>query len=141
MAGPSTTSTDSDTYDYSTITDINTPKPLDIVENPERRDTLPGTCFSTRKVKKSPTEVYTDSDEEDNEDEEVSEDDFFDTVTYIDSKGFMNYFKNAIFPNSLGRALGFDELAISEAKSIPGKIFCNLTDEDDNPIPCEVCTL
>ncbi|XP_018562280.1 uncharacterized protein LOC108904279 [Anoplophora glabripennis] len=137
-AGPSTASTDSDIYDYTTITDIKTPKPLDIIYNPERRDTLPGTCFSARKVKKSSTEVFSESDEENEEEEEVSEEDFYDTVTYIDSKGFMNYFKNALFPNSLGRALGFDELAISEANSIPGKIFCNLTDEDDNPIPCEV---
>lgn len=139
IAGPSNASTDSDTYDYTTIMDIRTPKPLDIIDNPERRDTLPGTCFSARKVKKEPTEVYTESDGEDDT-EDVCEDDFFDTATYIDSKGFMNYFKDAIFPNSLGRALGFDELAISEAKSIPGKIFCNLTDEDDNPILCEVCT-
>ncbi|KAJ8918593.1 hypothetical protein NQ315_013098 [Exocentrus adspersus] len=135
VPGPST-SFDSDIYDYMTITDLKTPKPLDIIDNPERRDTLPMTCFASRKVKKIPLELL--ENEDDYVDPDISEEDFFDTVTYIDSRGFMNYFKNAIFPNSLGRALGFDELAISEAKTIPGKVFCNLTDDDDNPIPCEV---
>ncbi|KAJ8984938.1 hypothetical protein NQ317_012188 [Molorchus minor] len=125
------------TYDYTTITDIRTPKLLNIISNPERRDTIPNSCFALKKVKKNIADVYVENEDIDSE-TEFSEEDFFETVSYIDSKGFMNYFKNALFPHSLGRALGFDELAISEAKSIPGKIFCNLSDEDDNPIPCEI---
>lgn len=54
----------------------------------------------------------------------------------------MRDFEKSIFPRTLGEALGFDETEISRAKSIPGKIFCNMLDEDDPDsfIPCEVST-
>ncbi|KAG5900491.1 hypothetical protein JTB14_010902 [Gonioctena quinquepunctata] len=127
---------DSEFYEYTTITNLKTPKPLAIEKEPERRETLPETCFTTRKIEKADADMP-DKDEV-GEDVEYSEEDLFDKVTYIDAKGFMRYFKNVQFPNSLGRALGFDATEIELAKSIPGKIFCNLADEEDNPLPCEI---
>lgn len=52
----------------------------------------------------------------------------------------MSDFEKSIFPNSLGQSLGFDETEISRAKCIPGKIFCNMLDEDDPDsfLNCEV---
>lgn len=66
----------------------------------------------------------------------------YEKVTYLDATAFMSDFEKTIFPNSLGELLGFDETEISRAKSIPGKVFCNMIDEDDSNsfIPCEVST-
>lgn len=70
----------------------------------------------------------------------VNEDILYEKVTYLDAGAFMRDFEKTLFPHSLGEALGFDETEISRAKSIPGKIFCNILDEDDTDsfIPCEV---
>lgn len=64
----------------------------------------------------------------------------YEKVTYLDANAFMSDFEKTLFPNSLGESLGFDETEISRAKSIPGKVFCNMIDEDDPDsfIPCEV---
>lgn len=126
---------DSETYDYMSITELRTPKPLEIMDN-LRRDTLPRTCFASRRQRKNLTDWLIE-----NEDQEVelTDEDLFETVTYVNARGFMNYFKNGLFPNSLGKALGFDEDEIrNQAINIPGKVFCNLYDEEQNPIPCEV---
>lgn len=63
----------------------------------------------------------------------------YDIVSYISSNGFMKYFQN-VFSNSLAQALGFDQNEIDLAKTIPGKIFCNLQDvnEDFEVLPCEI---
>ncbi|KAJ8959816.1 hypothetical protein NQ318_011548 [Aromia moschata] len=136
---PSTSrsSTDSDTtYDYSTLTEIKTPKPIEIVKELERQDRLPNlprSCIAHRKVKK----LFCDLDLEEQLLEGVSEDDLYIIVAYISSKGFMKYFQNNVFPNSLGLNLGFDPEELRMAKAIPGKIFCNLT-EGNSCSPCEV---
>lgn len=135
--GPSSLRVDEPFYEYASIQDLKTPKRIEIVKNPYQRDTLPATCFTTRKVRK-PNHELLDLQEELEQNSELTEDDFFDKVIYVDAKGFMNHFKNVLFPNSLGRSLGFDQHEIEFAKSIPGTIFCNFTDEEDNPIPCEV---
>lgn len=64
----------------------------------------------------------------------------YEKVTYLDANVFMSDFEKTLFPHSLGESLGFDETEISRAKSIPGKIFCNMIDESDPDsfIPCEV---
>ncbi|XP_074041255.1 uncharacterized protein [Leptinotarsa decemlineata] len=129
-------SSDSDMYEYRTITDLRTPKRIQIERLPERRDTLPNTCFTTRKIRKADTDLLETN--ENGENMVLKEEDLVDTVTYIDAEGFMNHFKNVLFPNSVGRALGFDATEISLTDSIPGKVFCNLSDEEDNPLPCEV---
>ena len=143
MAGPSSKPDDSDIYEYSTFASVNTPKPLDIT-NCERRDTLPRTCFTVRKLKKYDERAGDSEDEEDDGDEELTQppvkEELFETVTYISSNGFMTHFQNAVFPNSLGQALGVDITEINLGKAIPGKIFCNLqdVDEDLSLLPCEI---
>ncbi|KAJ8982132.1 hypothetical protein NQ317_002859 [Molorchus minor] len=139
---PSTSrsSTDSDTtYDYTTLSDIKTPKPIEIVKQLERQDkvpnrlpNLPGSCLAYRKVKRLFCNLDLDEHLED-----ITEDDLYDIVSYVSSKGFMKYFQNSVFPNSLGLSLGFDPTELGYAKSIPGKIFCNRT-EEGHTIPCEV---
>ncbi|XP_050512041.1 uncharacterized protein LOC126888066 [Diabrotica virgifera virgifera] len=131
------TDTDSTLYEYNTITDLKTPKPLEKAVSSERRDTLPSSCFRSKRVRKPDYELQDLQDQQD-EGLEITEDDLFDTVIYVDAKGFMNYFKDVLFPNSLGRSLGFDQHEIDLARSIPGTVFCNFTDEEDNPISCEI---
>ncbi|XP_056632849.1 uncharacterized protein LOC130442601 isoform X1 [Diorhabda sublineata] len=135
--GTSSSNVNEPFYEYATIQDLKTPKRLEIVKNSDQRDSLPATCFTTRKIRK-PNHELLDLQEELEENSELTEEDFFDKVIYVDAKGFMNYFKNVLFPNSLGRSLGFHQHEIEFAKSIPGTIFCNLSDKEDNPIPCEV---
>ncbi|EFA09940.2 hypothetical protein TcasGA2_TC012093 [Tribolium castaneum] len=137
--GPSTQTDDSEIYEYSTIASVNTPKPLDITSC-ERRDTLPKTCFTQKRIRKY-EETSDDSDEEEEAGRKVDEaKELYDVVSYISSNGFMKYIQNAVFPNSLGLALGFDASEIALAKAIPGKIFCNLQDvnEDFAVLPCEI---
>lgn len=62
----------------------------------------------------------------------------FVAIPYISSCGFMAYFQNVVFPNSLGEALGFKMDNIKLAQSIPGKIFCNLIDEEIDEIYEEI---
>lgn len=135
---PSTSrsSTESDTYGYSTITEMKTPKPIDIIKGLRRqegRPNLPLSCISYRKVKK----ILMESDLEDKEIVNITDEDLYDIVSYINSKGFMKFFQNNIFPNGIGTNLGLEESEIRLAKSIPGKIFSDFH-EGDKHIPCEV---
>ncbi|KAJ8966131.1 hypothetical protein NQ314_003723, partial [Rhamnusium bicolor] len=138
-ATPSTSrsSTESDTtYGYSTLTDIKTPKPIEIIKGLEKKDALPNlplSCISYRKVKKLTYQLDIDQQNVEN----LTEDDLYDTVSYINSKEFMKHFQNIVFPNKVAVNLGFDLVNLSLAKSIPGKIFCNLNDKDGS-VPCEV---
>lgn len=70
----------------------------------------------------------------------IDESTLYEKVTYLDANAFMRDFEKSLFPHTIGEALGFDETEISRAKSIPGKVFCNMLDEDDPDsfIPCEV---
>ncbi|CAG9761005.1 unnamed protein product [Ceutorhynchus assimilis] len=132
--GPSTRS-DSD-YDYSTITDLRTPKPIEVDTNTERRDTLPESCFTHKKIKQFPMKSLGDEDDDDEMNLDylanLNEEDFFRVIVYINSYGFMNYFQNVLFSTSLGKSLGFNEDAICTAKAIPGKIFCDDLDIETN---------
>ncbi|CAH1156248.1 unnamed protein product [Phaedon cochleariae] len=129
---------DPEIYEYNTIYQLKTPKPLVVSKLSVRRDTLPEACFNKLKVPISHVQFAEIRMQNEDKNVEIKIEDYFDTVTYIDAKGFMDYFKNGLFPNSLGKSMGFNDKNINEAKAIPGKIFCNLTDDKDNPIPCEV---
>lgn len=139
--GPSSQVDSDEIYEYTTISKINTPKPLSVTSY-ERRDTLPKSCFLVKQVKK-----YDDNDNDDDDDQydekfykDKEKKDLFDDITYISSNGFMEYFESAVFPNSLGLALGFDRKHIQLARAIPGKIFCSLEDVDEDfpTFPCEI---
>lgn len=126
LPGPSSKS-DSE---YSYITELRTPKQIEVDTTVERRDTLPETCFTHRKVKCLPSEELDEDDEEERLKflENLNEDDFIKDVIYVNSKGFMKYFQNTLFTTSLGKSLGFTEESIASAKAIPGKIFCDDVD-------------
>ncbi|KAJ8918601.1 hypothetical protein NQ315_013106 [Exocentrus adspersus] len=135
---PSTSrsSTDSDNYGYTTITDMKTPKPIEIIKGLEKQEgrlNIPPSCISYRKVRRNLVEY----DLEDKEIENITEEDLFDMVSYVNSKGFMKFFQNNVFPNGVGTNLGFSDIEVRMAKSIPGKIFCSLY-EDEKHVPCEV---
>ncbi|XP_066247687.1 uncharacterized protein [Euwallacea similis] len=124
--GPSSRS-DSE-YDYSSITELRTPKPIEVSDNIERRDTLPGSCFTHISVACEPKKILKNDDDNDDEEEDTDEfdvEDFTKELVYINSNGFMKYFQNGLFPTTLGKSLGFNEEAIKAAKAIPGKIFCD----------------
>ncbi|XP_050310357.1 uncharacterized protein LOC126746242 isoform X2 [Anthonomus grandis grandis] len=122
-------------YDYCRITDLRTPKLIRTDDSvAERRDTLPETCFSHKKVKQDPGEVP-DEDQL----EYLTEEDLWREVVYINSQGVMRYFQNGLFPNSLGKSLGFQEESIGTAKCIPGKIFCDEFDNESSALrPYEI---
>ncbi|CAG9862460.1 unnamed protein product [Phyllotreta striolata] len=138
--GPSGLQNPESEYDYALITEARTPKALEGTTGPESKESLPPTCFTAKKIKKPDYLIQEIIQEKNSEgdDYDLTEDDLFDYITYIDAKGFMNHFKSNMFPNSLGRLLGFTRDEIDLARTIPGKIFCNLTDADDQPLHCEV---
>lgn len=131
VPGPSSRS-DSD-YEYLRITELRTPKPIQVQNNIERRDTLPESCFTTTFVTCNPKkDLDLEDDLEDNSQDdilnELDVDDFIKKIIYINSNGFMKYFQNGLFPITLGKSLGFTEEAIQNAKAIPGKVFCKEVD-------------
>lgn len=131
----------SDSYDYTTITKMNTPRPIDTTgtKSPKKNHSLPHSCFAVHMVKNLAELQEPASDDEDDDDEDDGERrvwgiktkskiDLFKPVTFISSKGFMTYFADTVFPNGLGNAIGFDEESIRAAKTIPGLIFCDSFD-------------
>ncbi|XP_066145994.1 uncharacterized protein [Euwallacea fornicatus] len=125
IPGPSSRS-DSE-YDYSRITDLRTPKPIEVSDSFERRDTLPKSCFTRIFVACDPKNIFKNDSNNDSEKDmgELDVEDFTKELVYINSNGFMGYFQNGLFPTTLGKSLGFSENAIKSAKAISGKIFCD----------------
>ncbi|KAG5900497.1 hypothetical protein JTB14_010908 [Gonioctena quinquepunctata] len=130
----SRSSTDSsDTlYGYSNMIDTKTPKPIEILRGLSRHEmsSLPKTCISYRKVKKTCVDL------EDRE--EISEEDLLETVSYINSKAFMKHFESNLILDNVMTSLGFNEDQIYSSKVIPGKVFCDLTNGDGSTMPCEI---
>lgn len=122
----------SDSYDYTTITEMNTPQPINTSEARRLRKnhSLPHNCFTVHLVKNLEELQEPLSDDEDEVDQRKKKDkiDLFKPVTYINSKGFMAYFANTVFPSTLGKALGFDYESVKAGKTIPGLIFCDSYD-------------
>lgn len=123
----------SDSYDYTTINQLNTPQPLSAADPKllRKNHSLPHNCFTTIQVKNLEELQEPLSDDEDNyvERKKKNKIDLFKDVTYINSKAFMSYVAHTVFPNGLGTALGFNVASVKTAKTIPGLIFC---DSDDN---------
>ncbi|XP_044753391.1 uncharacterized protein LOC123312890 [Coccinella septempunctata] len=152
----SSESSEEQSDEYSTITAFKTPVSLHIVRTSEteRRDTLPDTCFSKRKRwltlaneeeeedydQEDDEEDLEDSDDYDDEEEEENQrrnSELYEDVTYLSSKGFMEYFQNNIFPNVTGKILGFSDKALETAKAVPGSILCD-KEVPDEKIPFRV---
>ncbi|CAG9761007.1 unnamed protein product [Ceutorhynchus assimilis] len=93
-------------------------------------------CFVFRKVKKPDIDIEL----EELDHEHLTEDDIYDIVSYLPSKKFMKYFSK-IFKESMAKKIGLIQYEIDHAAvddRIPGKIFCNLRDENGNSYPVEV---
>ncbi|XP_056633449.1 uncharacterized protein LOC130443027 [Diorhabda sublineata] len=120
---------------YTTISNLKTPKPMDInaaLEKQASQSTgFPRSCFSYRKIKK----ISWDPDEL--KGENISEDDLFEIVSYINSKNFMTHIQNEPILNEVASKLGVDLEDICEAKVIQEKIYCNVSIEEKY-IPCEI---
>lgn len=111
---------------------MNTPQPLiaTIQKRQRKSHSLPHNCFTVHMVKNlEDLQEPTSDDEEDAvERKRNAKIDLFKPVTYVNSTAFMSYFANTVFPNGLGRALGFDDESVKAAKTIPGLIFCDSYD-------------
>lgn len=125
----------SDSYGYTTITNMKTPQPLNIKGTSRKSNSFPNSCFTTHMVKNLEELLEPDSDDEV---ELKPPPELYRPVTYINSEGFMNYFKNTVFPNSVGKAIGFDSDTIKSATSIPGIIFCDSYDNMGNILHYQV---
>lgn len=126
----------SDSYDYATITNVKTPQPLNIKGSSRKSNSFPNSCFTTHMVKN--LEDLTEPESEDEEEILKPPPELYRAVTYINSDGFMNYFKNTVFPNSVGKTIGFDDDTIKSATSIPGVIFCDSFDTMGNILHYQV---
>lgn len=128
----------SDSYDYSTINKLNTPQPLSVADAKllRKNHSLPHNCFTTVQVKnlEELQELSSDDEEYYVEQKKKNKIDLFKDVTYVNSKAFMSYFAHTVFPNGLGTALGFKEQSVKAAKTIPGLIFCDASDDDSDSV-------
>lgn len=155
----------SDYYDYSRITAFRTPQPLDVIEAVElpRLSDLPEKYLRAVKIKNIPP--TTEDESYDMEDEDIDDDyeedfevrinreakirnkkqetemnelELYKTEYYFDSDAFMKFFQNHVFPNVIGKTLGFTEQQVAEALSITGVIYCAQNDDKDNVIDYEI---
>nr|CAH7757080.1 unnamed protein product [Callosobruchus chinensis] len=131
-------STDSDTQSiYGSMTDLKTPQPIEIINYLEThaKNTIPASCIAYRRVKKTPSEI----DLEGRCITDITEDDWYHTVSYFSSRSFMLHFQNYMFPNQTGSRLGFSEDEIRQSKTVPGKIFCSKNGTPHEVIPALKC--
>nr|CAH7757066.1 unnamed protein product [Callosobruchus chinensis] len=120
--------------EYDVIIKNNTPKPIN-VETFMLEDCLPLYCFTTQLNEKRATDICIQSEEVNGNIAQIK---LFDKTLYVDAKGYMRYFKNNIFPKSLGRKLGFSEREIRiQARSIPGKVLCKSESSGNELFECE----
>nr|CAH7757067.1 unnamed protein product [Callosobruchus chinensis] len=121
--------------EYDVIIKNNTPKPIN-VETFMLEDCLPLYCFTTQLNEKRATDICIQSEEVNGNIAQIK---LFDKTLYVDAKGYMRYFKNNIFPKSLGRKLGFSEREIRiQARSIPGKVLCKSESSGNELFECEI---
>nr|CAI5828667.1 unnamed protein product [Callosobruchus analis] len=129
--------------EYDVIIKQNTPKPIN-VEASMPKDCLPLYCFTTQLNEKRATDICIQSEEVNGNIAQIK---LFDKTIYVDAKGYMRYFKNNVFPKSLGRKLGFSDKEVQvQARSIPGKVLCKSESQGNDIfeyeiIPCITTTL
>lgn len=128
----------SDTNYYTELQNLKTPKPIEILQGLEKHEQsstyqngLPKTCISYRKIKK----ISWDADELIGEN--LSEDDLYQTVAYINSKSFMKQLENNLFLDGVASELGLDLENINQSESKQEKISCIINDGDKS-VPCEI---
>lgn len=130
----SRSSTDSDsTNTYSTLNEMKTPKPIEIIKGLENRknDFIHATCIAHRRIRKKDGDLYL----EDRSPEDITEEEFYETASYISSRGYMKHFQSNMFPNQVAKEIGFSDEETVAAQIIPGKVFCSLDDVPVDVIP------
>lgn len=78
---------------------------------------------------------------EDMDHENLTDEDIYDIVSYLPSRKFMKFFQSKLFKDSIAEKLGLIQYEVDNAvvdEHIPGKIFCNLKDDNGNDYPVEV---
>lgn len=85
--------------------------------------TLPITCIEHRKQKKLDISQNVKF-------EDISDEDLYEVVSYISSKGFMEYFHQYHFHKLAKDELNFTDEQIRQRRRQTGKITCKLKDED-----------
>ncbi|CAG9833325.1 unnamed protein product [Diabrotica balteata] len=131
----SRSSNDSSDTAYTNFTDLRTPTPMEILNGLKKKSTqcdgLPKTCISYRKVKK----ISWDADEL--RGEKISEDDLYDTVSYINSKSFRKYSQNGTLLSEAASYLNIQEEDIQETQIIQEKVVFD-TVKSEKRIPYEI---
>ncbi|VEN35856.1 unnamed protein product [Callosobruchus maculatus] len=123
-----------DVAEYDVIIKNNTPKPIN-VEASMLKDCLPLYCFTTQLNEKRATDICMQSEEVNGNLAQIK---LFDKTIYVDAQGYMRYFKNNIFPKSLGRNLGFSDREVQvQARSIRGKVLCKSEGQGNDIFECE----
>ncbi|VEN35857.1 unnamed protein product [Callosobruchus maculatus] len=124
-----------DVAEYDVIIKNNTPKPIN-VEASMLKDCLPLYCFTTQLNEKRATDICMQSEEVNGNLAQIK---LFDKTIYVDAQGYMRYFKNNIFPKSLGRNLGFSDREVQvQARSIRGKVLCKSEGQGNDIFECEI---
>ncbi|CAG9862226.1 unnamed protein product [Phyllotreta striolata] len=119
----------SDTNYYKELQDLKTPKPIEILRGLEKRDRLLDTCLSYRKVKK----ISWDAD--DTLGEDIQENDLYQIVAYVNTKGFKKRYKNDVFMNEVAADLDFGR--VGNVNVTNEKIFCTV-EESSRTVPYEI---
>lgn len=103
-------------YDYSRITNLRTPQPLVIPQTFSQK--LPLNWI--REVKEKNLRRVEDDEEEEEDDKPCTEADLYIFHYFLDSKVFMDHFKNHVFPSTLWADLGFSKSVLASAQTITG---------------------
>ncbi|KAH1004944.1 uncharacterized protein LOC109533124 [Dendroctonus ponderosae] len=94
-------------------------------------------CFVFRKIKKADVDIQL----EDLDYKNLKEEDVFSVVSYLTSRRFMKHFQKQVFQKSIAEQLGISQNDVDHGmidRHSPGKIFCNVRDENGNAYPVEV---
>lgn len=119
-------STSSQNDDYSAITNLRTPQPIEQDEGTTvRRTTLPNSCFRSKKQK------YESEEDE----EETNEEDTVTYIRYLSSAGYMKYFRKEVFQSIVTKTIGKIK---GQSQWVPGKIFCTEEEEFEREVPWEI---
>lgn len=109
--------------DYASYDEMKSAKPPDEFKTLNIQGGLPRTCIEHRRNKKLdlPQDIKF---------ENITEDDLYEVVSYISSKGVMDHFLDNIFPNHAEEKLDLTKEEQGKIKPLPGKIICKHKNEE-----------
>ncbi|KAK9873165.1 hypothetical protein WA026_021397 [Henosepilachna vigintioctopunctata] len=96
----------------------------------EQEDNKRNNDEQTNNEETKKAENRSEGETKDEKDDEEKGTELFEEITYLSSKGFLEYFQSEVFPNAVGTLLGFTEKQIENSQLYPGYIICDK--EGDN---------